>query len=177
MAARPLSGRPRGLNWLPAVLLLGLVLQLLLPWRVQAQASEEEVRRIARQLRCPICESVSVADSPAELAVQMRGIIRKKLEAGENEQQIMEYFATAYGDSVLLEPPRRGLGWLVWLGPPLALGLGGLAVSLLLRVWVKRGQRSGRELDAATGGAGPPPEQATELARQELEAMRRGQGT
>ena len=98
-----------------AVTLVIVLLPLALPV-VHADDLDEGVRRMAKQLRCPICESVSVADSPADLAIQMRALIRRKLEAGESDQQILDYFVAAYGDSVLLEPPRRGLGWVVWLG-------------------------------------------------------------
>jgi cytochrome c-type biogenesis protein CcmH len=125
----------RGL--LAAWLLLGLL--LLTAPLVAADELDDGARRIAKQLRCPICESVSVADSPAELAGQMRAVIRKKLEAGESDQQILDYFVAAYGDSVLLEPPRRGLGWVVWLGPLVALAAGALLLWLILRVWVRPG--------------------------------------
>jgi cytochrome c-type biogenesis protein CcmH len=164
-------------GWLSRAFLLALLMQFAGPWNAQAQVPEEEVRRIARQLRCPICESVSVADSPAELAVQMRDMIRKKLEAGESERQILDYFVTAYGDSVLLEPPRRGLGWLIWAGPPLVLGLSALVLCLLVRGWVRTGRRvtpadlaSGQD-PLAEAASGP-----VELARQELETIRRSEG-
>jgi cytochrome c-type biogenesis protein CcmH len=163
-------------------LALALVLHLLaaslfLPAEVQADPIDDQVRQVAKQLRCPICESVSVADSPAELAVQMRGVIRKKLEAGESEQQIVDYFVAAYGDSVLLEPPRRGLGWFVWLAPIAALALGAFVVAVLLRGWVRSsrepnllGRRSASLADLDDASADGP----TARARQELEAMRQG---
>jgi cytochrome c-type biogenesis protein CcmH len=149
-----------------------------------ADEIDDDARRIAKQLRCPICESVSVADSPAELAVQMRGVIRKKLEAGESERQILDYFVAAYGDSVLLEPPRRGLGWAVWFGPILALAGGALVLWLVLRSWVRpvsrrhagpptsdrRATDRGRETDTSPAEAEPHKVRA----RQELDAVRRG---
>jgi cytochrome c-type biogenesis protein CcmH len=127
----------RGALGVAAGLLLLLMLPLLV-WPARADDLDEGVRRIAKQLRCPICESVSVADSPADLAIQMRGLIRRKLEAGESDQQILDYFVAAYGDSVLLEPPRRGLGWLIWLGPVVAFGVGAAILALVLRNWVRR---------------------------------------
>ena len=139
---------------------------------VAAATIDDDVRRIAKQLRCPVCESVSVADSPAELAVQMRGVIRAKLEAGQSEQEILDYFVAAYGDAVLLEPPRRGLGWAAWLGPGIALGVGAALLALLLRGWVRA---AGRERPAA-GPAEPPPmrDEATLAAAQaELDSVRR----
>ena len=83
----------------------------------QADPLDDETRRIGKQLQCPVCSGASVADSPSDLAGQMRGVIRAKLEAGESEQQIVAYFVERYGDSVLIEPPRRGVGLLVWIAP------------------------------------------------------------
>jgi cytochrome c-type biogenesis protein CcmH len=79
---------------------------------------------IAAKLRCPVCQNESVADSPAQLAAQMRALIREQLAAGETDDQIIAYFVSKYGEWILLEPPRRGLLWLVW-GAPIAALLAG----------------------------------------------------
>ena len=136
----------------------------------RADSLDEQTRQIARQLRCPICESVSVADSPAELAVQMRGLIRKKLEAGDSEQQIIASFVEAYGDSVLLEPPRRGLGWIFWLAPVAAVLIGGLLLALVVRGWAERGSKR----EPLEPIAERLDQSAADQARRELEAARRG---
>jgi cytochrome c-type biogenesis protein CcmH len=136
-------------------------------------ATDDDVRRIAKQLRCPICESVSVADSPSELAGQMRGVIRSKLEAGQTDQQILDYFVAAYGDSVLLEPPRRGLALGAWLGPAVGLLVGLAILVLLVRSWLRTPARATeRPADEITAGSA---EAASELerARDELERVRR----
>ena len=103
-----------------------------------ADAIDEEARRIAKGLQCPVCQGASVADSPSDLAEQMRGVIRRKVEQGESEQQIVQYFVERYGDGVLIEPPRRGIGLAVWLGPALVLALGAGVLSLLVRTWLRR---------------------------------------
>jgi cytochrome c-type biogenesis protein CcmH len=158
-----------------AVLAALALMLLAAPLTVSADNLDDAVRRIAKQLRCPICESVSVADSPAELAGQMRALIRKKLEAGESDQQILDYFVAAYGDSVLLEPPRRGLGWAIWLAPVLALAVGTAILWLVLRAWVRPvGTHASRaEPEGAPNGltGGDP---YAERARQELDAIRKG---
>jgi cytochrome c-type biogenesis protein CcmH len=120
-----------------------------------------------------------VADSPAELAVQMRALIRKKLEAGESEQQIIASFVEAYGDSVLLQPPRRGLGWLFWLAPVAVLLAGSLALTVLLRGWARRGAKGEMGVSPVDRLTDPLPSSAAddpsaERARRELEAVRRG---
>ena len=102
-----------------------------------ADAVDEEARRIGKGLQCPVCQGASVADSPSDLATQMRGVIHRKLEQGESEQQIVAYFVERYGDGVLIEPPRRGIGLAVWLGPGLVLAVGAGALFLLVRTWLR----------------------------------------
>ena len=115
------------------LVLLGLGVQV-----AAADAVDEEARRIAKGLQCPVCQGASVADSPSDLAEQMRGVIRRKVEQGESEEQIVQYFVERYGDGVLIEPPRRGIGLAVWLGPVLVLGLGAGVLFLLARTWLRR---------------------------------------
>jgi len=85
------------------------------------QAASDEARKIAHDLHCPICEGLSVADSPSQLAVQMRGVIKDKLEAGESREQIMQYFVERYGENILMSPPRSGFTTIVWVAPYVAV--------------------------------------------------------
>lgn len=125
-----------------------------------AQPIDDEARRIAQELQCPVCEGLSVADSPSQLASQMRGIIRTKLETGETRQQILGYFAERYGEGVLLSPPRTGFGILVWTAPYVAL-LGALGFV----VWRVRSRRTTAALDTPTPNPSPPtPEIASYVA-------------
>jgi cytochrome c-type biogenesis protein CcmH len=106
-----------------------------------ADQLDDETRRIAKQLQCPICESVSVADSTAELAAQMRAVIRKKLENGESEAEIIAYFVERYGEGVRTEPGRSGFSSLVWIAPVVAILTGlGLLIAVL-RIWLRRPSR------------------------------------
>lgn len=108
---------------------------------------EQRVFEIGRDLRCPVCTSESVADSNAEIAVQMRDIIQQKLEEGESEAQIKAYFQASYGDWILLEPPKRGIHLLVWLLPTL-VGLAGVTtLILLIKRWTA--QKETLQLDEA----------------------------
>lgn len=96
-------------------------------------ALEAETKRIAGLLRCPVCQGLSVADSPVGMAVDMRTQVRDLVAAGYDEEQVLTYFEKSYGEFVRLEPPLRGVNWLVWAGP-LAAMLAGLAlVARLLR--------------------------------------------
>ena len=145
-----------------------------------ADTLDDESRRIAKQLQCPVCEGVSVADSPSELAGQMRGVIRRKLEQGEGGGEIIAYFVERYGDGVLVEPPRRGLALAVWLGPVAVLVGGVIVLVQILRRWSQSGRVSrtspvnGAVAPADVGIVhhGPPREAAAERVRHELEGFR-----
>lgn len=92
-----------------------------------APAPEEvspRAHHIAKLLRCPVCQGMSVADSTSEAAVQFQRRIQELVRLGYADEQIMDYFVDRYGDWILLAPPARGLNWMIWLGPGLAGGLG-----------------------------------------------------
>jgi cytochrome c-type biogenesis protein CcmH len=84
-------------------------------------------------LRCPVCQGLSVADSPATMARNMKAEVREKLAAGYDREQILQHFERSYGEFVRLEPPMRGVNWLVWLGPLAALLGGGVVVAWALK--------------------------------------------
>ncbi len=100
--------------------------------------SEDTVLEIGSQLRCVVCQSLSVADSPSETARQMREIIRERLAAGESPEQVKAYFVERYGLWILLSPPRQGFNLLVWVVPFAALGLGLALVAILVRRWSRQ---------------------------------------
>jgi len=108
---------------------------LLLPTVAAADALDDGVRRVALQLQCPVCEGQSVADSNSGLAKDMRTLIRARIAAGVPDQQILDEFVASYGDSILSEPPKRGIALGVWLGPAAGLLFGALIVAVLLLSW------------------------------------------
>ena len=118
---------------------LALVLPVLVMAQVPARSvNEETVREIAAELRCVVCQNLSVADSPSETASQMRAIIRERLAAGESPEQVTAYFVEKYGEWILLSPPRRGLNLLVWTLPFIGL-IGGLVLLFFVtRKWSRR---------------------------------------
>ncbi len=122
-----------------------LCLVLLIPWIVggvpgagAASASptlEEKVRAIASELRCVVCQNLSVADSPSDLAKEMRNLVRELVEQGKSREEILAYFVSRYGEFVLLSPTKRGFNLLVWVLPFLALIVGACGVYLVARRW------------------------------------------
>ncbi|HST63862.1 MAG TPA: cytochrome c-type biogenesis protein CcmH [Mycobacteriales bacterium] len=95
----------------------------------------QQVQQIAAGLHCPICKDLSVADSPAPLAQQMRAQIEQELAAGRSPADIRAGFVAAYGDSVLMTPPRHGLAGTAY-ALPLGIVAGGvLVVIVLMRRW------------------------------------------
>jgi cytochrome c-type biogenesis protein CcmH len=84
-------------------------------------------------LRCPVCQGMSVADSPAEMAVNMKAQVQELLARGYTEEQILKYFELSYGQFVLLKPKFEGVNTMVWLLPLIALLLGAVVLYFAFR--------------------------------------------
>lgn len=98
-------------------------------------ALEARVRDVSSQLRCPVCQGLSLQDSPSELAQEMRNVVRDQLRAGRAPDEVRQYFVNRYGEWILMEPTRHGFNWVVYALPALVL-VGGLAVIYVaLRRW------------------------------------------
>jgi len=114
------------------VLMLGLLASS--AWAVQPDEMladpklEARARVISRDLRCLVCQNQSIDDSDAELARDLRLLLRQRLLAGDTDQQAKQYLVDRYGDYVLLKPPFKGTTLALWLGPP-ALLLAGCALA------------------------------------------------
>jgi cytochrome c-type biogenesis protein CcmH len=96
-------------------------------------ALDARTGQIAALLRCPVCQGLSVADSPSPTAVMMKAQVRDLLAQGYDEEQILAYFERSYGEFVRLRPPLRGINWVVWLAPAGALLGGAIVLALALR--------------------------------------------
>ena len=122
--------------------LLALLLTLLLaapafavlPDEVLADpALEARARTISAQLRCLVCQNESIDDSNADLARELRLIVRARLVAGDTDEQVMQYLVDRYGEFVLLKPVFAPHTLLLWTAAPLVLVVGGIAIVIAAR--------------------------------------------
>jgi cytochrome c-type biogenesis protein CcmH len=148
----------------------------------RAGTLDDQVYAVASRLMCPVCAGQTVAESDSAVAREMRDVIRAKLQAGETPDAILNFFVGQFGESVLAEPPRRGMTLLLYIGPA-AGAAGGLALAVaLIRRWTPAGKARGRSAGApeqAAGGgetgSGLSPRNEADLARlsRELESRER----
>ena len=104
--------------------------------RLADPALEARARALSKELRCLVCQNQSIDESNADLAHDLRLLLRQRLAAGDSDQQVLDYLTARYGVFVLLDPPFAPSTWVLWLTPPLlVLGGGGF---LLLRARRRR---------------------------------------
>lgn len=97
--------------------------------------SDDEVNAIAKYLYCPVCENVPLDVCGTQACEQWRQVVRQKLAEGWSEAQIRQYFAEQYGDRALATPPPRGINWLMYIVPPVAILLGVWMLVQAFRSW------------------------------------------
>ncbi len=98
-------------------------------------ALDAATRSLASQLRCPVCQGLSVQDSPSELAQQMRDVVRQQLQDGKSPDDVKDYFVSRYGQWILMTPPAAGFNWLVYSLPGIVLLIGAAMLVVLVRRW------------------------------------------
>jgi cytochrome c-type biogenesis protein CcmH len=99
----------------------------------QDPALEQRVMRLTSELRCLVCQNQSLADSHADLAIDLRNQVRSQMQAGKSDAEIREFMVARYGDFVLYRPPLKSTTALLWAGPFVLLAAAGLALGLYLR--------------------------------------------
>lgn len=88
---------------------------------------------LSDELRCLVCQNQTLADSHADLAIDLRNQVRDKLAAGMSEREVIDFMVARYGDFVLYKPPLHARTWLLWFGPFLLLGIGLTTALMLVR--------------------------------------------
>lgn len=94
---------------------------------------ETRARSIGKELRCLVCQNESIDDSNADLAHDLRVLVRQRLLAGDSDDQVKQYVVARYGNYVLLKPPFDPETYLLWFGPLLLLGAAGTAAVVFIR--------------------------------------------
>lgn len=125
---------------------------------------DRKSKEVASVLRCPVCQGLSVEDSPSGMAQKMRAQVRELVAAGYGEEQVVSYFERSYGEFVRLEPTRQGVNWFVWLAPVAGLVVGAGVIFAMLR----RGDRG-----PAGASTSDDPELAPYLERVREQARRK----
>ena len=110
---------------------------------LQDPALEARARELSRELRCMVCQNQSIDDSDAPLARDLRILVRERLQAGDTDQQVIDFLVARYGEFVLLKPRFTGRTALLWLLPFILLGIG-------IAVVVAGARRRARAIRAAT---------------------------
>lgn len=130
------------------LLLTGLVLGIS-SGTLQAQTSvapvtdpvlEKRVQTLSDQLRCLVCQNQTIADSNANLAIDLRNQVREKMTQGWSDDKVLDFMVERYGDFVLYNPPLKTATWLLWFGP-FALFFGALGM-LMMKLKKNRSQQA-----------------------------------
>jgi len=127
-------------------------------------AQEARARAIGRELRCLVCQNQSIDDSNADLARDLRMIVRERVVAGDSDAAVLQFVVARYGDFVLLRPPLNAATIALWAAPAIVLGFGILGVVVYFRR--RRSEAAPAGADApATATAPLSPEEQARLAR------------
>ena len=100
-------------------------------------ADQARAEALFTELRCVVCQNQSIAESEAEIAQVMRTLVEERIAAGDTDEEVRAYVIARYGEYVLLSPSRSPKNLLLWVGPAIALGLGGLWAFSLFRSGAK----------------------------------------
>ena len=129
------------------------LLSFLFTWCVQAQASldsaalDVRVQKLSEELRCLVCQNQSLADSHADLAIDLKNQVREKMQQGASDADVITFMTERYGDFVLYRPPMKATTLLLWFGPGLLL-IAGL-IALFMRLKRRTQVQADAELSAA----------------------------
>ena len=108
-------------------------------------ALEQRARDLGREIRCVVCQSQSVAESDADIAQELRVLIREQIAAGKSDQEIRDYLVARYGDFVLFDPPFKASTYALWIGPFAILVFAAIGVAIFFR---RRAKEPARALSA-----------------------------
>jgi len=98
-------------------------------------ALDAHTAAVAEQLRCPVCQGESIQDSPSELALEMRNLVKSQLAAGKTPAEVKAYFVSKYGEWILLDPRPHGFNLVLYAAPYLLLAAGLGVIVMAVKKW------------------------------------------
>jgi cytochrome c-type biogenesis protein CcmH len=113
-----------GSRWIAILAILAVGVAVAWGARPQPLTAADRVDRISAELRCPVCQGLSVQDSPSDTARSMRALVAQRVSEGRSDEEIRTEFRASYGDWILLEPPLLAPSGLVWLAPLAVIAAG-----------------------------------------------------
>jgi cytochrome c-type biogenesis protein CcmH len=99
---------------------------------------ERRVNKLSEELRCLVCQNQTIADSHADLAIDLKNLIREKLRQGLSDQEVKDFMVERYGDFVLYRPPVKTTTWLLWFGPFALLVIGVVVLVVKLKARARK---------------------------------------
>lgn len=124
------------------------------PTNADEPAVERRLHALTADLRCVVCQNESIDESHADLARDLRRLVRERLAAGDSDGEVTRYVVSRYGDFVLLKPPLKASTYALWFGPLVILAAGAVAVAVYFR-------RQAAPASAAGAPTGAPPSAAS----------------
>ncbi|MGB7404483.1 MAG: cytochrome c-type biogenesis protein [Pacificimonas sp.] len=118
-------------RWLMPLILIAGAAQADVP--LTDPVREAEAQTLMRELRCLVCQGQSIAESDAEMAVDMRALVRERIGDGEEPLEVRNYLIARYGDWVTFSPPKRGAHLILWAAPAIFVLIGAVAALRLFR--------------------------------------------
>jgi cytochrome c-type biogenesis protein CcmH len=134
-------------------------------------AEQQRLKKLSEELRCLVCQNQTLADSNADLAVDLRRQVESMISSGRSDREIRDYMVQRYGDFVLYRPPMQGNTLALWLGPFAMLGGGALIWWLVQRRSRLAADAAADRADRSTAAAAADPQDSErqERARRLLE--------
>jgi cytochrome c-type biogenesis protein CcmH len=143
--AEPMRLRVRlaaALTALGVVLSPGATLAVEPDEKLDDPALEQRARELSEQIRCLVCQNESIDESNADLAKDLRLLVRERIEEGQSNEQIKDYLTDRYGDFVLLKPPMKPETFVLWYGPAAVVAFGAIGVAVYFRRRAKQAEKA-----------------------------------
>lgn len=129
------------------IFIFAFIISNILIFNSYADSIDKQVSEISNELLCPVCRGQTVAESNSDLANDFRDIIKTKLQEGQSREEILNYFISRYGDSVLSSPPAKGIRLIIWILPVAVLLFGLISLIRFLKIKSKIQERSIRPIE------------------------------